>query len=185
MNKKILILSLILASVLVLSILPVYAGKGKGQNKQAFQFNGLAIPIPDYGDPSDDHAGPVWARPPDFGDYQRTFHARNCPHTMISWDINIMDVISIDSTCDLDFNWNTNMFTHRVTETFTLADGTIELSLVGRESFDIATFGGDGRFVGFGTGDYEGVKIVGTYTTGLNPDFTLGISYTGTIMGWD
>ena len=201
MKKKILILSVLLSSVLVLSVLsvlPVYAGKG--QNKQSFSFEALGSPIPVYGDNS--HASPVWSRG-EYTDYQRAFHGRDCPHAMITWNLKINGetetVTGIVSSCDFEINWQTQMVTHRTTETLTLLGGTIELSIVERLYYPIdgedpfVVFGGEGKLVGFGTSVYEGVKMSGTTSTWMNmplsttpplPFPTIGIRYDGTIMGW-
>ena len=168
---------------------------GKGQTKQSFELFYKEYPFSTFGEES--HASPKESEGMDYPD-QRTFHGRDCTHDspMLEHTLTI-DGVSITAPfikvggCDFEFNAKTWMVIHKATETLTFGSyGTIVLSII--EEIDYSTMMSEGTFVGYGKGGLEDVKIVGK-SSSMIVDFAdmggqiipiLGITHTGTIMGW-
>ena len=173
---------------------------GKGQTRQSFEFLWKEWPLSTDG--PDAHGSPRGLEGADF----RTFHGRDTTHDspLLDYAItiggNLEDRFTItgrEGGCEYEFNSKTMMVIHRGTETLTLSSGVtvqgaIVLSIT--EKIDWSTMQSEGTFVGFGTGVLEGVKIVGTASSGIVgwTDFggdigwipILGITLAGTVMGW-
>jgi hypothetical protein len=199
MNKKILMLTLMLLVMLTLSIIPVQAAP---KEKLDFKLYHEGPPAFDYGPKS--HAGPVGSEdgaenPKEW--VQRTFHAREGAYTIWFANLTIGDVdyfemyvnCTVISVTSFEFNWKTLIGTFRSTETITFdeIEGTIEILV--RDKLNYASFTSEGTIVGHGTGDLKGVKIVGTTSgeaewTEIAPGVwvptKMKIIREGTIMGW-
>ena len=192
MNKKLVFLALVFSVLVVFNALPALAGYG--QSRQSFSLSHKEYPFFELGEGS--HAGPKWTAGMDYP-IQKTYHGRNNIHTSPVWGIvmkiggtSITSIISISSGCDFEINWKTMMVVHKATETVTFSDGTIVLSII--ERIDYSTMESEGSIIGFGTGNYEDVKITGKTSSGIvgfdiiegNPVPILQINHIGTIMGW-
>jgi hypothetical protein len=102
----------------------------------------------------------------------------------------------LEGGCDFEINWKTGTVVHKVIETLTFGiDDTMVLSIIEKiNNYGSPTMDSEGTLVGFGTGIFEDVKIVATTAseivgwTDFGPDVgyvpILGITHTGTIMGW-
>ena len=203
MNKKILMLTIMLLAMLTLTIIPVQAAP---KEKLDFKLYHEGPPAFDYGPKS--HAGPVGSEdgaenPKEW--IQRTFHARESDHpidfaNLTIGDVNYFEMVdengnfTVVSVTSFEFNWKTLIGTFRSTETITFddIDGTIEILV--RDKLNYMTFTSEGTIVGHGTGDLKGVKIVGT-TSGEGTDWIeiepgvwiptkMKIIREGTITGW-
>lgn len=197
MNKKILFSVIALALILLVSPMIGTVFAGKGQTKQSFEFIYQEHPISTDG--PDAHASPREAI--DF----RTFHGRDTTHDspILEYTITIADkleerftITGREGGCDYEFNSKTMMVIHRATETLTLSSGvtiqgTIVLSII--EKIDWSTMQSKGTFIGFGTGLFKDLKIVGTTSSEIiywdepnyNPnEMVLEITDLGTVMGW-
>jgi len=192
--KKTTVAVLALAVVLLISPLIGTVFAGKGQTRKSFEYYYEEWPIATDG--PDAHASPRGAV-----DY-RTFHGRDTTHDSplldyaITIDGNLEERFTItlrEGGCDYEFNAKTMMVIHRATETLTFGSyGIIVLSII--EKIDFSTMASEGTFVGFGTGIFEDVKIVGTSSSGVvgSTDFggdigvvpILGVTIAGTVMGW-
>jgi len=191
--KKTTVVVLALAVVLLVSPLIGTVFAGKGQTKESFEYYYEEWPLSTDGPYA--HASPRGAV-----DY-RTFHGRDTTHDSplltyaITVDGNLEDFIITEreGTCDYEFNAKTMIVIHRATETLTFgSNGIIVLSVI--EKIDYSTMVSEGTFVGFGTGIFEDVKIVGTSSSGVvgSTDFggdigvvpILGVTLAGTVMGW-
>ena len=199
-KKKLLAIVLALAVVLLATPFVGMVQAGKGQTRQSFEFFWKEWPFSTDG--ADAHGSP---RDLEGADY-RTFHGRGTSHDspLLEYAITIggnleerFTVTGREGGCDYEFNSKTMMVIHRGTETLTLSSGVtvqgaIVLSIT--EKIDWSTMQSEGTFVGFGTGAFGGVKIVGTASSGIVgwTDFggdiglvpILGITLAGTVMGW-
>jgi hypothetical protein len=188
--NKIAVVVIALAVVLLVSPLIGTVFAGKGQIKQSFDFSYKEYPM--YTDGPDSHASPKGSEGAD----QITFHGRGTTHdspileyTLAIGGVSIEAPFTKEGGCDYDFNSKTMMVIHRATETLTFGRyGTIVLSII--EKIDFSTMVSEGTFVGFGTDGFKDVKIVGK-SSSMIVDFDyelgvpiLGITHTGTIMGW-
>lgn len=202
MNKKVLglVVSLLFVAALATPMVaPVMAGKG--QTRQSFQLSRKEFPFFELGDES--HASPTSSAGMDYP-IQKTYHGRGNLHTSpMVWDIMLKiggdeedSPTSITGGCDFDINWKTGTIIHRVTETLTFdSSGTIVLSIIEKiYNYGSPTMTSEGTLIGFGTGIFEDVKIVGTTSSEIVDwiDFGPGIGYVpvleithyGVIMGW-
>ena len=197
MNKKMLgVFVSLLAVVLLASLLVGTVFAGKGQTRQSFELSYKEWPISTNG--PDSHASPKGSEGADV----RTFHGRDCTHDspILESAITIgvipeerFTITGREGGCNYEFNSKTMMVIHRATENLTLSSdqtvrGTIVLSIIEKIDWASLTMDCEGTFVGFGTGIFEDVKIVGTTSSGLVDDLVWGyciqITLAGTVMGW-
>ena len=190
MKKKMFGIVVVIVIALMLSAIPVYAGKG--QNKTSFELLIQGLPT---GAPFKEAGGNT--------------HFRDDPFVILAeMYVHIGDSGAVeDLTKDyLEYDGAITFVSHTKPETFytvlgietiliynddtvhdeTTLRGTLELKAIGDNR------GGHGaNFVGFGTGEFEGVKIQGTSAplTAVpgnpnEPFYYLQLTRTGTVMGW-
>ena len=178
MNKKVLVLTLILLAIPLLTITPVQAGKG--QEKLYFKLYAVGWPDPETGErwdtPQTAHLRDVeWYHPPDVLEVTIGTDTYNMTTTPV--------YISYSAKLDMDINLKTLGGKGRARETITFSDGTVLGTL------EILAVCG-ATFAGHGTGALEGVKVAG-YTPRTEvipwpdpPYYRAAITREGTIMGW-
>ena len=190
--KKILVAIMLLALAFSLTPMVGIVSAGKGQDKVSFQWVGQGLPIDD---PVKEADGNTIYR-------DCTFLGLGDLHLQIGDGGAIEDIGKDYLELVANMNWvahskPTTYYSVRVTETISIYDsdtvhdettliGTLELKALGDNR------GGHGaNFVGFGTGEFEGIKIQGTSTPlEIIPDATSPVGYyiqltrTGTVMGW-
>jgi hypothetical protein len=191
-NKKVLGLALVLLFVAMLStpiIGTVMAGKGQEKLDFLLHMEGTTVPPPEKG----------WVTK---GGIQ---HAHN-----LAWEVREDFYIEIGEAGAVEtipkeelsysgilivtmVNTKQGWFLTQVRETITIY--TDDTKTVERGTIEILTLGtnpaGNGAVVnGFGTGEFEGVKIKGTTTASMMtnpsppPDQLLVLDRVGTVMGW-
>ena len=201
MNKKILMITLMLMVMLTISIIPVQAAP---KEKLDFELYWEAPIITDFDPLGLGHAGPKKSGGQDYP-IQKTFHGRGISQDiwLATININTYDPLDFsedflfDSVGGFEFNWKTMYSTLKTKESILFEDGsTIELSIIERTNYVTLSF--EGTFVGHGTGALKGVKIVGTTSGGVayllpievEPGVwvdmpVMGFVRDGIIMGWD
>ncbi len=187
MNKKILMLTLMLLAMLTLTIIPVQAAP---KTKLAFELYIEGISV-SYGPWGTYHAGPRGTEldnpePKDL--IQRTFHAKEVEFMFLYVELNIEGEYPLtwvygeeDNDFDIteehsfNFNWNTLTGTCKAKDTITFYEsdgetvwGTLEVSARDKLYYVFDEFGGladllsEGNIFGKGTGALEDAKIEGT-----------------------
>ena len=191
-NKKVLVIAVALMAVVMLAtpmVATVMAGKGQEKLDFLLHMEGTTVPPPEKG----------WVTN---GGIQ---HAHN-----LAWEIREAFYIEIGEAGAVEtipkeelsysgvlvvtmVNSKQGWFVTQVRETITIY--TDDTKTVERGTIEILTLGtnpaGNGAVVnGFGTGEFEGVKIMGRTTASMMPnpspppDALLVLDRAGTVMGW-
>lgn len=196
MNKKIvLMVSLVVATVMVLTPTIGIVSAGKGQEKMFFQINVVTAnePIPDR----IIRCSPIWDSPPAFGG---TANVVFVEIDYLATDLSVIvgtdtivasDVTLCDGVVDVAVYWNVPVPYSKVidkdefTLDFTELFGTtakIEVRRIGKSDQVAGT--STGTFVGHGTDYLKGVKVNGIQTDYTGGMMSTSFQLTGTIMGW-
>ena len=177
MNKKILMLTLMLLAMLTLTIIPVQAGKG--QDKLDFTLYVVGWTDPDTGE----RWGPPYLPPPIVYGHGRDIEWIPPVELSVTVDgetyTTISDPVSISYSVKLDWDLNLDTFVGmiRARDTITFYEGTVELG-----TLEILAVG-SATFVGHGTGALEGVTVKGTTSSEIVFPY-LEVTRDGTVMGW-
>lgn len=210
MNKKILMLTLMMMAMLTLTIIPVQAAPKEPLDFE-LHIEGMAI---GWGEWGSYHAGPrgTEAENPTKDLIQRTFHAKatdfvidsvelTIDNQLMKWGYDTEDYyFEITEEHSFNFNWNTFIGPSKAKDTIifyepgtTTVWGTLEISVREKMNFGTMPPTSEGFIIGKGTGALKGVKIEGT-TNGVHiplgdpsgnplPIVTI-LDRVGTITGW-
>ena len=193
LNRKILgVCSVLILVAMLATPLVGEASAEKGQTKQDFKLFFQGLPTPgeiNEADGNTIHKGSSYNVLADF-------------YVQIGADGATEDLAKeyLDYTAVMDWIVHTKpeqFFTVRVVETISIYNdavthdettlrGALEIMAIGTNRVD-----NGGTFVGFGTGEFEGVKIQGTsaplqivFTNPNPPNYYTQLTRTGTVMGW-
>lgn len=171
MNKKILLIVVALALVLLATPYVGVIQAGKGEEKQFFK---LYMEGTTTGPP-----GRVW-------ESDGIVHLREYSWIIIGefklWiGDDMLSPTAYSGYLDINLNTKTRALTVTVHEIITVAGGTLEIMSVDKLSGETGV--GTGMFVGQGTGALEGVKVAGT-TSSLETEDGNFITREGIVMGW-
>jgi hypothetical protein len=178
MNKKVLMMTLVLLAMPILTIVPVQA-------KPKLYFL-LHIEGDDKGP---DYYDRMW-------ESDDVFHVRGGEFAIWGDFYILIDETRIDLDPDdyvartravVNWNYKTQRLTVHLKETISIEymdfEGTIEILV--SDKLDFATRESEGTFVGHGTGDFEGVKVRGETSGYFDYDKMMSIfNREGTVMGW-
>ncbi len=165
MNKKILILTVMLLATLTLAIVPVQAAP---KTEQTFTLY-IEGTITDWGEGA--HAGPRGTEAADLTKpdlIQRTFHNKATVFEISYADLTIDEVYRFGTPIGGEEKYTDSS---KAKDTITFYDGeevwgTLEISVREKMNFATMTPSSEGIIFGKGTGALKGVKIEGT-TTGI------------------
>lgn len=180
MKKKMLFIFFMLLAIPVFTAIPVFAGKGQDRLDFKVVFQGLP-----EGAEVKTAGGNTIYRNGDFvilGDF----------FVQIGEDGAVEDITKDCLQYEANMNWQTHtkpdsFFNVIVTETLYIYTDSSQLTLRGTlEMKAIGTnkAGTGGTFVGFGTGEFEGAKIIGVSTGPTPVTSGLQLIREGTVMGW-
>jgi hypothetical protein len=176
MSRKVLLVVLALAFVLLATQYVGIVHGGKGGTKQYYEFylKGSYGPGPDT---------KSWTTKDNILQVRNLVFTASYMEVTVGGTTYTPDPASYSSTMDFTLDLNTATLYARIHESYPIAGGTIA-----QQTAEVATgygtpaMAGGGSLVGFGSGALEGVKIQGT--SGF--DFTNGFALDriGTVMGW-
>lgn len=176
MNKKLLLVVLSLAVVLLAVPIVGMAAADSGQTKQDFKFElrGSSARLPN---------GYYWIS--DEGIFQARDYSFIPSFMRVTVGEDILTPVGYSASMDLMLNLTSGHGTIRINETLTFADGgTLEIR-VSEILWNYRTpeYYGKGSFVGFGSGTLEGVKVQGSSGADIVGGSAL-ITREGTVSGW-
>jgi hypothetical protein len=183
MNKKALILAFMLLAIPALTVVPAYAGKG--QNNYSFKLLFQGFPS---GDPFKVADGNYIYRPQTFTVLGDMYVQIGDGGTVAEFG---KDYLEYEAFTNAVIHTKPEIFfTSRVTETIsiyssnTLHDETTLIGTLELKSLGTNRNGNGAAFVGFGTGEFEGVKINGNSGPLEIVGGFMQLTRTGTVMGW-